>query len=75
MGRIVCGHNDVVFMSRLRRSRPAQPQSARPLFQDSGPGLVTGAADDDPSGIATYSVAGAALGYGAALDGTGDVSR
>ncbi len=32
-------------------------------FWDSlGPGLVTGAADDDPSGIATYSVAGAQLG-------------
>lgn len=29
-----------------------------------GPGLVTGAADDDPSGIATYSQAGAAHGYG-----------
>lgn len=29
-----------------------------------GPGLVTGAADDDPSGITTYSVAGASLGYG-----------
>jgi len=28
-----------------------------------GPGLITGAADDDPSGISTYSVAGAALGY------------
>src|SRR5450759_3458677 len=27
-----------------------------------GPGIVTGAADDDPSGIATYSVAGAQLG-------------
>ena len=29
-----------------------------------GPGLITGAADDDPSGIATYSQAGAAYGYG-----------
>ena len=29
-----------------------------------GPGLVTGASDDDPSGITTYSVAGASLGYG-----------
>jgi NRAMP (natural resistance-associated macrophage protein)-like metal ion transporter len=29
-----------------------------------GPGLITGAADDDPSGIATYSQAGAQLGYG-----------
>lgn len=29
-----------------------------------GPGVVTGAADDDPSGIATYSQAGAGFGYG-----------
>ncbi len=29
-----------------------------------GPGVVTGAADDDPSGIATYSQAGAVYGYG-----------
>ena len=27
-----------------------------------GPGLITGAADDDPSGVATYSLAGAQLG-------------
>src|SRR3989449_5288720 len=33
-------------------------------FQTLGPGLVTGASDDDPSGIATYSVAGAAFGAG-----------
>ncbi len=29
-----------------------------------GPGIVTGAADDDPSGVATYSQAGASSGYG-----------
>ena len=29
-----------------------------------GPGLITGAADDDPSGIATYSQVGAQFGYG-----------
>jgi Mn2+/Fe2+ NRAMP family transporter len=29
-----------------------------------GPGLVTGASDDDPSGIGTYSQAGAQLGFG-----------
>src|SRR6202051_1952446 len=29
-----------------------------------GPGLVTGAADDDPSGIATYSQTGAQFGFG-----------
>lgn len=33
------------------------------FFSALGPGLVTGAADDDPSGIATYSQAGAAFGY------------
>ena len=34
------------------------------LFEQLGPGLVTGAADDDPSGIATYSQTGAQFGYG-----------
>src|SRR5512141_455809 len=29
-----------------------------------GPGVITGASDDDPSGIGTYSVAGAQYGYG-----------
>jgi NRAMP (natural resistance-associated macrophage protein)-like metal ion transporter len=33
------------------------------LFEQLGPGLVTGAADDDPSGIATYSQAGAQFGF------------
>jgi NRAMP (natural resistance-associated macrophage protein)-like metal ion transporter len=34
------------------------------ILRTLGPGLVTGAADDDPSGIATYSQAGAQFGYG-----------
>ncbi len=48
------------------RSRPAQADPATPpsLLHALGPGLITGAADDDPSGIATYSQAGAQLGYG-----------
>jgi len=33
------------------------------FFRTLGPGLITGAADDDPSGISTYSVAGAQTGY------------
>lgn len=33
------------------------------LFSVLGPGIIVGASDDDPSGIATYSVAGASLGY------------
>jgi NRAMP (natural resistance-associated macrophage protein)-like metal ion transporter len=38
-------------------------QSIRSLWRALGPGLITGAADDDPSGIATYSQAGAQFGY------------
>ncbi len=34
------------------------------LWEQLGPGIITGAADDDPSGIATYSQVGAAFGYG-----------
>ena len=40
-------------------------QPERPKLRDiMGPGLITGASDDDPSGIATYSQAGAQFGYG-----------
>jgi NRAMP (natural resistance-associated macrophage protein)-like metal ion transporter len=42
---------------------PAEKHPFRRFFADLGPGLITGAADDDPSGISTYSVAGAAFGY------------
>jgi NRAMP (natural resistance-associated macrophage protein)-like metal ion transporter len=40
-----------------------QRPSVRALLDVLGPGLVTGAADDDPSGIATYSQAGAQFGF------------
>jgi Mn2+/Fe2+ NRAMP family transporter len=44
-------------------NEPSKKQStARQLLGALGPGIITGAADDDPSGIATYSVAGAQLG-------------
>src|SRR5215475_13576802 len=36
----------------------------RSVFFRLGPGLITGASDDDPSGIGTYSQAGAQLGFG-----------
>src|ERR1700694_837589 len=48
------------------RHGPAGPEPAPwpvRFFAEPGPGLITGAADDDPSGISTYSVAGAAFGY------------
>ena len=38
--------------------------SPRNFLNSLGPGIVTGAADDDPSGIATYSQAGASFGFG-----------
>ncbi|HEY7390334.1 MAG TPA: divalent metal cation transporter [Bryobacteraceae bacterium] len=47
--------------------KKVEPRSAghrhRGFFASLGPGLITGAADDDPSGISTYSVTGAAFGY------------
>jgi NRAMP (natural resistance-associated macrophage protein)-like metal ion transporter len=48
--------------SLKRRQRKAAGQLSR-FFSNLGPGLITGAADDDPSGISTYSVTGAAFGY------------
>lgn len=39
------------------------PKRIKDFFSKLGPGLITGAADDDPSGIGTYSQAGAAFGY------------
>ncbi len=55
---------------RRQRRRPPHPagkpheRGIGPFLRDLGPGLVTGAADDDPSGISTYSQAGAAFGFG-----------
>ena len=44
-------------------SSSSESPAFRRFFSSLGPGLVTGAADDDPSGISTYSVAGATFGY------------
>jgi NRAMP (natural resistance-associated macrophage protein)-like metal ion transporter len=49
-------------MPKADRSKIKNPW--RVVLRLLGPGLVTGAADDDPSGIATYSQAGAQFGYG-----------
>ena len=48
-------------------SHPHQLRAHRRLpsfLRQVGPGIVTGAADDDPSGIATYTQAGARFGTG-----------
>ena len=45
---------------------PGRHRKAFGLLRTLGPGLVTGAADDDPSGIGTHSQIGAQFGYGLA---------
>ena len=49
---------------KARRTLSADQESRKPDWLSAlGPGLVTGASDDDPSGIATYSQAGAQFGF------------
>lgn len=54
----------------LKTQKPAlkaqvhKPFRLRDFIKSLGPGLITGASDDDPSGIGTYSQAGAQFGYG-----------
>src|ERR1700710_2019309 len=50
-------------MSTIRRRQRSVFGRFQRFFSNLGPGLITGAADDDPSGISTYSVTGAAFGY------------
>jgi NRAMP (natural resistance-associated macrophage protein)-like metal ion transporter len=47
----------------LDNAQPRLTGPVRGFFANLGPGLITGAADDDPSGISTYSVSGATFGY------------
>src|SRR4051794_10421928 len=46
------------------KAKPPRPFRFRDAVKALGPGLITGASDDDPSGIGTYSQAGAQFGYG-----------
>lgn len=48
-------------LRKLKKQKEPQQVVSR-FYKAIGPGFVTGAADDDPSGVATYSVAGAQLG-------------
>lgn len=49
---------------RRADAREPQDQVRGQILRSLGPGIVSGAADDDPSGIATYSIAGAQFGLG-----------
>ena len=51
-------------MTDPTRSRPGAKLGLMGFLKILGPGVVTGAADDDPSGIATYSQTGAQFGFG-----------
>ncbi len=52
-----------VLAARIARYRAPRTADHKSLLARLGPGLITGASDDDPSGIATYSQAGAQFGY------------
>ena len=52
-----------VIAGRIARARAPKSPPRKGLLGLLGPGLITGASDDDPSGIATYSQAGAQFGY------------
>jgi Mn2+/Fe2+ NRAMP family transporter len=49
-----------------RSARPEPSTGQAQAAPGAGPGLITGAADDDPKSIATYSQVGAQFGYGLA---------
>jgi Mn2+/Fe2+ NRAMP family transporter len=49
---------------RLAEINSRRRGRVRSFFANLGPGLITGAADDDPSGISTYSTAGSGYGFG-----------
>lgn len=52
-----------VLAARIAQRRAYRTRVRQGFFNRLGPGLITGASDDDPSGIATYSQTGAQFGY------------
>src|SRR5215472_7509335 len=75
LGRVSVGADAEPPLRELLKERespegrqPAGPEARRPgllgIIQLLGPGLITGASDDDPSGIGTYSQVGSQFGYG-----------
>src|ERR1700727_823051 len=52
-----------LLAARIAQRRAYLRESHKGLLGRLGPGLITGASDDDPSGIATYSQTGAQFGY------------
>lgn len=57
------GNRFVMASSTTEQQRPTPRLTPRRVLRILGPGLVTGASDDDPSGIAVYAQAGAEYGF------------
>ena len=51
-------------MAKKRAEKAVENEDTTSFLARLGPGLITGASDDDPSGIGTYSQAGSQLGFG-----------
>ena len=62
--KAIAKNNEKSGGKAVPEAEPPQPFSFKLFLKSLGPGLITGASDDDPSGIGTYSQAGAQLGYG-----------
>jgi len=62
-GRDPGTHAIPVLAARIARRRASRGKAKKGWLAQLGPGLITGASDDDPSGIATYSQTGAQFGY------------
>ena len=58
-----CAETPLVSDPAPPNFEPRERNPIKRFLKILGPGLITGAADDDPSGIATYSIAGASLGF------------
>src|SRR6476660_9891286 len=55
--------NDAMTALQGKHDKTVESGPVRRFISVLGPGLITGASDDDPSGIGTYSQAGAQLGF------------
>jgi NRAMP (natural resistance-associated macrophage protein)-like metal ion transporter len=62
-GRRTTRRDEPADKASLEAEIEAEPNPVRRFLKILGPGFISGAADDDPSGIGTYAVAGASLGY------------
>jgi len=60
---LIESESDMQLQPAQEKAAATQQPASTPWYKKLGPGLITGAADDDPSGIATYSQGGAQFGY------------